>query len=59
MSKKLCKLVKDDILEDDFKTYVKYVRKPHYVCKKCGRAAADEDMLCKPQKIKEKDKDKE
>ncbi|MBE0449736.1 MAG: hypothetical protein IBX70_02700 [Clostridia bacterium] len=57
MSKKLCKLVKDDILEDDFKTYVKYVRKPHYVCKKCGRASADEDMLCKPQKIKEKDKE--
>jgi hypothetical protein len=59
MSKKLCKLVKEDYLDDNFKAYVKYVKKPQYVCKKCGRAAEDKDMLCKPLKIKDKNKDKD
>lgn len=52
MSKKLCKLVSDDILENDIKTYTKLVNEARFVCKKCGRVAKDEDNLCKPKAIK-------
>lgn len=52
MSKKLCKLVKDDILEEDIKAYIEIVGKPKYVCKKCGRAAENEEHLCKSKKMK-------
>lgn len=33
---------------DDYKTLVKG---PQYVCKNCGRAAANEKNLCKPDKL--------
>ncbi len=33
---------------EDYKMLVKDAR---YFCKNCGRAAADEKNLCKPQKI--------
>ncbi len=52
MSKKICKLVKDDMMKDDTKKYVKLMNKPNYVCLKCGHVANDEDNLCKPKKIK-------
>ncbi|MCA0384063.1 MAG: hypothetical protein LCH34_00545 [Firmicutes bacterium] len=54
MSKRLCKLVGSDILEDDLKSYIKLVNKLAYVCKKCGRVANNEENLCKPKKLKVK-----
>jgi hypothetical protein len=55
MGKKLCKLVKEDYVEEHFKAYSELVSKPKYICKKCGRASNDEANLCKPKKIKEKE----
>lgn len=49
---KLCKLVKDDYLKDNIDHYMEMVKKPIYICKKCGRVANDEDKLCKAKKIK-------
>ncbi len=53
MSKKLCKLVKEEYLEDHMDDYLEIIKKPKYVCKKCGRVADSEDRLCKPKKIKD------
>lgn len=53
MSKKMCKLVKEDYLEDHLTEYIDIVKKPKYVCKKCGRVADEEDRLCKPKKLKD------
>lgn len=55
MGKKMCKLVKDDYLEDNLKEYIKLVKDPKFVCKKCGRAAKKEEMLCSPKKMKDKE----
>ncbi|WP_169337702.1 hypothetical protein [Proteocatella sphenisci] len=55
MSKKLCKLVKDDILDKDMKEYMKFVSDGKYVCKKCGRVANKEENLCSAKKLKSKD----
>jgi hypothetical protein len=57
MSKKLCKLVSDGFLDDHTKKYIQMVNEPKYVCMKCGRAANDEDSLCRPKKIKDKKED--
>lgn len=57
MSKKLCKLVSDGFLDDHTKKYTQMVNNPKYVCMKCGRAANDEDSLCRPKKIKDKKDD--
>jgi hypothetical protein len=48
--KQICKLDKEDIKEnlEDLK---KVVAPARYICKKCGRAAKDDDHLCKPDKI--------
>lgn len=51
MSKCLCKCVKNDMLEDDLKSYKKMVDAPKYICTKCGRVANDKDNLCKPEKL--------
>lgn len=48
----LCKLVKDDAHEKHFKEYAALVCQPAYICKKCGRAAAEKESLCKPAGIK-------
>ncbi len=53
MSKKMCKLVKDDYLDAHLAEYIEIVKKPKYVCKKCGRVADEEDRLCKSKKIKD------
>jgi transcription initiation factor TFIIIB Brf1 subunit/transcription initiation factor TFIIB len=50
--KKMCKWKKDDI-EKDFKEYCKLIRKPEYVCMKCGRVASDKKFLCKPAPIED------
>ena len=53
MGKTLCKLVKDDYLDKHMDEYIEMIDKPKYVCKKCGRSANKEDVLCKAQKIKD------
>jgi hypothetical protein len=50
MSKTLCELKK--LLKADFKIYKQYVCDPSHVCTKCGRAANDKKLVCKPERIK-------
>ena len=50
MTRTLCKWKKARI-EDDFEAYKELVRKPKFICRKCGRAAADKKSLCKPAKL--------
>ncbi len=45
--KKMCKEA-----SDIGKKYVKQIADPEYYCKKCGRPAKDESLLCKSKKIK-------
>jgi len=52
MGKVLCKLAKEDYLENHLASYMTLVTNPKYVCKKCGRVASDEKRLCKPKRIK-------
>ncbi len=52
MSKKLCKLVKDEYLNDHLSEYIAIVKEPKYICKKCGRVANNDKQLCKSKKIK-------
>ncbi len=49
MSKPLCELKKS--LKADFKAYMQLIRDPTHVCQKCGRAANDKRLLCKPMKL--------
>jgi hypothetical protein len=49
--KHLCRLINENILNDDIKKYMKKVKKPKFICTNCGRAANNEDRLCKPVKI--------
>jgi hypothetical protein len=51
MSKTLCEMKK--LLKADFKLYKQYVGDATHVCTKCGRAANDKKLLCKPERIKE------
>lgn len=44
----LCKLCKNDCLNDSFEEYVELVKDSVYICKKCGRTAKDGQNLCKP-----------
>lgn len=48
--KKLCKWKKEEI-QTDFKKLKKLVKKPGYVCEKCGRAAKNKAVLCKPVEL--------
>lgn len=50
INKTLCELSKDDFSKFD-KLYRKVVKKPKYFCKKCLRACAEKDLLCKPSKL--------
>ncbi len=45
--KTLCKLVKKDFLKEHLDEYVNLVKNGGYVCKKCGRTACNEKILCK------------
>lgn len=49
--KKICKLVKEDYLKDDFKKYKELVKDSKYVCRKCGRTSKKEKRLCKAEEI--------
>lgn len=49
MSKKMCKLY--SLAEKETKAYTKYVLPAKYVCKKCGRVANSEDLLCRPKEL--------
>ena len=48
--KTLCGWKKKDI-EKHFDELADLVRKPTHVCLRCGRAAADKKILCKPAKL--------
>ncbi|MDK2948190.1 MAG: hypothetical protein PWQ63_1350 [Methanolobus sp.] len=50
MAKNMCSWDKDDIKENE-EAFRKIVKKPKYFCKKCGRVAKDDDLLCKPKKL--------
>lgn len=49
--KKLCKLVKKDFLKGDLEEYIKLVKKPEYICDKCGRVANEKKFLCSSEKL--------
>lgn len=45
--RRMCKWKKGDI-ESDFPAFRSMVRKPAYVCLRCGRVADRKKRLCKP-----------
>jgi hypothetical protein len=45
--KTLCKYKKEK-LEEHFELIKTIVRDPKFICKKCGRVAAQKEWLCKP-----------
>ncbi len=49
MAKKLCKLAKKDRL----KKIAEAAREGNYICKKCGRTAAEKKRLCKAIAVEE------
>jgi hypothetical protein len=49
MSKTLCELKKS--LKRDLQSYAQLVRNATHVCSKCGRAANNKKLLCKPVKM--------
>lgn len=49
--KKLCKLVKDNVLDKNMDKYLSKIDNPEYVCKSCGRVANKKNILCKSYKI--------
>ncbi len=50
--KELCKLVKDEVLEELLEDYQALVMNPTHLCTKCGRVANDKKRLCKPTRLK-------
>ena len=49
--KTLCGLVKKGYHKDHPKKYKSLLKNSNYMCRKCGRAAADKKNLCKPEEI--------
>ncbi len=49
--KHLCYLENIGYIKSNLETYKELVRQPQYVCRKCGRAAAGKNRLCKPEKL--------
>ncbi|MBI9101524.1 MAG: hypothetical protein JEY99_03840 [Spirochaetales bacterium] len=49
-TKKLCKWEKAD-REKKLEKLKSLVNNPQYVCVKCGRAANEKEIVCKPEKI--------
>jgi len=56
--KTLCKLVKEDILDQDLSEYLKLITESRYVCLKCGRTSNKKKRLCKPAPLNKKKKKK-
>jgi hypothetical protein len=50
-SKKLCKLATKKYLKEHLGEYLDIVKKPKYVCLKCGRVSRLKKNLCNPEKI--------
>lgn len=51
MAKTLCEMKK--LLKSDFRSYKRLVCNASHVCTKCGRAANDKNLLCRPERLKE------
>ena len=49
MSKTLCEMKK--LLKSDFEMFKQYVCGATHVCQKCGRAANDKKLLCRPERL--------
>ncbi len=47
----LCLLENVGYLKSNLEDYKKLVRNPKFVCKNCGRAAANEKNLCSPERL--------
>jgi hypothetical protein len=47
----LCYLQNMGYVENYFNDYKELIRNAKFVCKNCGRSAANEENLCKPEKI--------
>ena len=54
VTKKLCKLIKKEFLKTNLDDYILLVKKPKYICSKCGRTAIEKERLCDPKKIDKK-----
>jgi hypothetical protein len=52
MAKRMCKLAKDNFHIKKPKQFAKLVKKPKFVCNKCGRVADSKDNLCKSTELK-------
>ena len=48
--KAICKYDKKEIREH-LPAFVKLVSQPRFICRKCARASADKDTLCRPVKL--------
>ena len=51
MSKTLCEMKKQ--LKADFSAYKLLVCNASHICTKCGRAANNKGLLCKPERLKD------
>ena len=49
--KHLCFLENIGYVKSNLEEYKKLVRKPNFVCKNCGRAAASNKNLCDPDSL--------
>jgi hypothetical protein len=47
----LCYLQNMGYVENYFNDYKELIRNAKFVCKNCGRSAANQENLCKPEKI--------
>jgi hypothetical protein len=51
IKKSLCELVEEGLLRNQPQDYKKLVKKPKYICRRCGRVAHKKRNLCRPEKI--------
>lgn len=47
----LCYLRNLGFVESNFDDWKELIREPRFVCRNCGRAAAQEKNLCEPDKL--------
>jgi len=53
---KVCDIVKKEEHLAESQDFIKIVRKGKYICNKCGHVAKNKENLCKPVKMKKKEK---